>query len=104
AETLSKSLSDTEKTRLGQAYGRSEVYSLAQLESNQVASFNPEALRLAYLQSHASIDFLWRRFGHSKMMSFLRALRSGTSGEAALQSVYRRNYARLEQDVAVSCN
>lgn len=104
AETLSKSLSDTEKTRLGQACARSEVYSLAQLESNQVASFSPEALRLAYLQSHASIDFLWRRFGHSKMMSFLRALRSGTSGEAALQSVYRRNYARLEQDVAVSCN
>ena len=102
AETLSKSWADQETARLREAYAGGEAFTLGQLEGNQVASLNATEMRLAYLQSHASVDFLWRRFGHSKMISFLRALRSGMAGEAALQSVYRRNYARLEQDVAAS--
>lgn len=102
AETLSKSFGSLEAMRLREFYDSGAVYSLGQMESNQVLGREPGALRVAYLQSHAAIDHLWTRYGRTKMMAFLRALSTGMRGEEALQSVYRRTYANLELDIASS--
>ncbi len=100
AETLSKSLCDAEAMRLQELYASGASLSLAQMEGNMMTALNPPALKNAYLQAYATVDLLWSRFGHSKMLGFLRALGAGMNGEAALQSMYRRNYSSLERDVA----
>ena len=100
AETLSKTMSSADVQRLRELYAYGTPFSLNQLESNRVLSRDPASLRLAYLQSHATVDFLWSRFGRIKMMAFLRAVSTGMGAESAFQATYRRNYANLEWDIA----
>ena len=102
AETLSKSFSEYDIARLSDVYAAGGGYSLAHLESNRVEAFSPKDLKLAYLQSHATVDLLWSRLGQSRMMRFLRALSNGMNGEAALQAAYQRTYADLERQVAAA--
>lgn len=100
AEALSKPLDENDIARLREIYGSGAFYSLAQLGGSQVVSKDQGALRVAYLQSHATVDMLWERFGRAKMMTLLRSLSSGVAMEEALGAAYRRDYAALEVDVA----
>jgi len=100
AEALSGTLDDNDCARLREQYASGAVYSLAQLSGTQVVSKDPGALRMAYIQAHATVDLLWERYGRAKMMAFLQGLSNGRSAEEALRAAYRRSYAELEGDVA----
>lgn len=102
AQALSSTFDDNDAIRLRECYTSGAVYSFSQLSGNQVVSKNPEALRIAYLQSHAAVDLLWKRFGRAKMMTFLRALSSGTNVAQAFQSTYRRKLEDFEWDLAAA--
>ncbi len=100
AETLSRSLRDGDVNRLREMYAEGAAFTLYELEDNQINKQPPTTLRLAYLQSHATVELLWNRFGRAKMMAFLNALGSGMRYEEAFQTTYRRTFAILERDVA----
>ena len=70
------------------------------MESTQMEQRGPDELRRAYLQAHATVDMLWNRYGRNKMLAFMRGLSRGDSPEEVFQSVYRRNYAACEAEVA----
>lgn len=100
AETLSKPLGDNDAERLRVMYENGAAFSLTELEANQINALPPDMLRLAYVQSHATVDFLWRRYGSSRVKGFLQALGNGMSPEQAFSATYRGGYATLERDVA----
>ena len=100
AETLSRPLGEQDMRRLREHFARGDAFSLAALEDNQINQLPPDALRLAYLQSHATVDFLWNRYGRIKMMAVMRALGNGMGYEEAFHAAYRRNYAYIERDIA----
>jgi Tfp pilus assembly protein PilF len=99
AETMSKSLSAQDIERLRAHFTTAEGFSLKALADNQINRLAPPALHLAYIQSHAAVELLWNRYGHTKMLSFLKVLGEGKDFETAMQSVYRRNAAAIEQDL-----
>ncbi|NLN91821.1 MAG: tetratricopeptide repeat protein [Candidatus Hydrogenedens sp.] len=100
AETLSKSLNAREIEQLRSIYEGDVALSLAAMESTQMEQRGPDELRRAYLQAHATVDMLWNRYGRNKMLAFMRGLSRGDSPEEVFQSVYRRNYAACEAEVA----
>ena len=100
AEMLSTSLTDENHQRLYQALQDGALFHLRALDDSQLEEMPPEQLRLAYLQSHATVDHLWRRFGQGALLNYLRTLSEGHSGEAALREVYHRTYQLLEGEVA----
>ncbi|MFA7693725.1 MAG: tetratricopeptide repeat protein [Candidatus Hydrogenedentes bacterium] len=100
AEALSRNFESNDVARLKENYATGAVYSFSQLSGNQVSAKQPEALRNAYLQSHAAVDLLWNRFGRPKMLSLLRALGSGTKIDEAFQLTYRRTLEDFEWELA----
>ncbi len=100
AETMSRTLTDQDVQRLRALYAEGAAFSLSELDDNKMNQLNPTALRLAYLQAHATVDMLWNRYGRHKMMTFLQMLKNGMRYEEAFQATYRRTYAILERDVA----
>lgn len=102
AEALSRTFENDDAARLRELYASGTVYSFSQLSGSQVSSKNPEALRIAYLQSHAAVDLLWKRFGRARMMTFLRSLSSGMNTAQAFQSAYRRKLEDFEWDLAAA--
>jgi len=102
AEALSRTFESDDAARLRELYASGTVYSFSQLSGSQVSSKNPEALRIAYLQSHAAVDILWKRFGRARMMTFLRSLSSGMNTAQAFQSAYRRKLEDFEWDLAAA--
>lgn len=102
AEALSRTFESDDAARLRELYASGTVYSFSQLSGSQVSSKNPEALRIAYLQSHAAVDLLWKRFGRARMMTFLRSLSSGMNTAQAFQSAYRRKLEDFEWELAAA--
>lgn len=100
AETLSKTLNAREVEQLRSMYEGEVSLPLAAMESAQMEQRGPDELRRAYLQAHATVDMLWNRYGRNKMLSFMRGLSKGDSPESVFQSIYRRNYAACEAEVA----
>ncbi|MFP4172480.1 MAG: peptidase MA family metallohydrolase [Candidatus Hydrogenedentota bacterium] len=100
AEMLSTSLTDEDHRRLHQAQQDGALFYLRALDDSPLDELSPEQLRLAYLQSHAAVDYLWRRFGQGSLLNYIEALSEGYSGEAALREVYHRTYHLLEGEVA----
>ena len=100
AEMLSTSLTDENHRRLYQALQDDALFYLRALDDSQLDEMPPEQLRLAYLQSHATVDHLWSRFGQGALLEYLEALSEGYSGEEALREVYHRTYHLLEREVA----
>lgn len=60
---------------------------------------NPGAAALAYGQSLLGVEYLATRFGMHEVMRLLDRLAAGESSRAALQSVYRFDYAAMEQGI-----
>lgn len=73
---------------------------LAQLDGDLLSSTDPETLRLAYAQAHATVKMLWSQFGAGPLAGFLTALAEGANPEQALQERYHRNYALLDREIA----
>ena len=99
AETLSKELSTRDLEMLRRAEAGGNLYSLADLEGGQLGRMGADELRLAYVQSHAAVDYLWRRFGASGMINYLAAIDRGADGAEALREAYNRTHDALEQEV-----
>ena len=99
AETFSDRLTEDDYRRLREALENDALFPLRAIDSSQLETMPPPQLRLAYIQSHATVDYLWRRFGQGALLNYLRALADGYSGEDALREVYHRTYHLLEREV-----
>ncbi len=102
AETLSREMDAGETEILRKAYAGGVNFHLAALEAHQLKALGPQALRLAYAQSHATVTLLWNRFGQSRMQPFLGDIAAGIAPEEALRRNYRKTYLKLEEEVESS--
>lgn len=102
AETLSSERASADWDLLGAAYNQNALFALADLESAQLNELSADELRLAYAQSHATVDYLWHRFGPRGMVDMLSLLAERLPFEDALSQAYRYNYQLLERQVANS--
>jgi len=102
AETFSSELSEGDLALLRRAYAEGLEFSLADLEGSQLTALSPEALRLAYVQSHATTELLWNRYGQKPMAQLLSDLAMGVAPQDAIQRIYGRGYSSLEAEVAAA--
>ncbi len=100
AETFSKELTRADYAGLKQAEAGEGLFALEDLDASQLHTMPPDDLRLAYVQSHVTVDYLWRRFGQRSLLAFFDALAEGVPPEEALREVYRRTYLLLEREVS----
>lgn len=104
AETLSDTLTTDEKRVLSQAASEGRLVTLRALEGSQLEKLDPEALSMAYLQSHASVDYLMRRFGVRAINQLLGEIAAGSAIEDAMYKVFRRGYTEIERETLQSVN
>lgn len=102
AEAFSGEVTADELALLRAARDQGGLYSLKQLEPSQLQALSPDALRLAYVQSHATVDFLWNKFGQRRLRELLSDITSGVAPEESLRSNYRRTYETLYGEVMES--
>jgi hypothetical protein len=100
AETLSRPLDSDRVRALQTLYREGAPATLKSLESTRIGKLDKDALGLAYIQSHATVDMLWSRYGRGKMVLLLQAVGRGQNVEDALREIYRKTYASIERDVA----
>lgn len=101
AETFSRPLTGSRLQTLQKAVENSELFPYASMEDSLLKTLDSEGLWLAYTQSHATLLYLWQRFGQIKLVELLDALATGTKTQQALMQVYNRNYDVLYAEVAV---
>ncbi len=99
AETFSRDFGPNQKASLADAQQQGALFPLAELEGSQLRRLNPQTLKLAYQQSHATVHFLWARFGQRRLRDMMSSLAEGLAGEEALRANYRLTYDRLENEV-----
>ncbi len=102
AETLSSDVDDVDLDSLAEAYNQNALFSLANLERAQLTELGANELRLAYAQSHVTVDYLWQRYGPRGMFDMFTFLAEQNPYEEALSKAYRLNYQLLEKQVANS--
>lgn len=100
AETLSRSLDTDRIQALHKLYREGTPATLESLESTRIGKLDKDAVGLAYMQAHATVDLLWSRYGKGKMVLLLEAVGRGENVEDALRDVYRKTRAGVEVDVA----
>jgi tetratricopeptide (TPR) repeat protein len=100
AESLSKEFTATESKTLKESYRKKSLHSLETLESSQLEKLSPEELRLAYYQSHMTVNYIRDRYGLRNFNSLLTSLGEGVDPEVALRNVFRFNYQTLDLAVA----
>ncbi len=99
AETFSRPVEGAERDLLQRAYAADATFPLTDLEAHQLRVLASEELRLAYAQSHASMDLLWTRYGKRRLVQLMSDLTAGVSAQDAIQRIYRRSYAALQEEV-----
>jgi hypothetical protein len=99
AELFSRDLSDADRALLQAARESDALFSLADLESGQLERLEPDALRLAYVQSHATALHLWTRYGKRGLKILMTALAEGVDPQDALFDSCRQDYAAIEREV-----
>lgn len=99
AETFSNDLSAADSALLREANAQGLLFPLADLEQAQLKKLDPDALNLAYRQAHATVDFLWKKYGARGMSAMLESLRAGASAEESLIESHRLNYDLLQREV-----
>lgn len=100
AEQLSYTMDENDTQYLLTAYQERRTYPLNRLEGELLFSLQPEQLRVAYRQAHATMSYIWRRFGRTRTQQFLSDLAKGTPTEEALKLRFNRTYAQLGEEVA----
>ena len=100
AEPFPNRLSSTETTLQRQASAANVLMPLSSLEEAQLKRLDPDLLQIAYMQAHATVEYLWSRYGIRGIAPMLDALTQGSSPEDALIASYRLNYDRLHKEVA----
>jgi len=100
AETLSKDFTPTEIRTLKESYENDTLLSLDSMESSQLEKLSPEKLRLAYYQSHMTVDYIRNKHGLRSFNAMLKALGEGADPEIALRNQFRFSYRTLDLAVA----
>ncbi len=100
AEALSGEVGPIKRQVLRRAYQGGSDLRLAQLAPNQLQALDADPLRLAYVQSHATVELLLQRFGRHSLVRLLDALATGQDPETAFRAVYHRTYEMIEAEVA----
>ena len=100
AEVFSRQLVGPRLDVLQKAANAGTLFTYASMEESLLKTLDSDGLRLAYAQSHATMLYLWTRFGQAKLIELMGQLTVGTPTEQALMTVYNRNYDVLYQEVA----
>ncbi|HOJ33686.1 MAG TPA: peptidase MA family metallohydrolase [Candidatus Hydrogenedentes bacterium] len=100
AEVFSDEITQEEVALLQSAFQQGKAFPLQSLEEHQLNALRVDDLQLAYVQSHATVRYLWTRFGQGSLVRFLNLLAAGTTPEDALRQIYRRSYATLDKEMA----
>lgn len=101
AEYLSRDFDAHRKEQFAQACAEEKLNTLTALEQGQLEKLGVEALAVAYVQAHATVNFLWERFGQVRILQLLKELKgSELPPEQVLRRVAARNYNTLEREVA----
>lgn len=100
AETFSRTLDGKRLEMLQQAAADGRLIPYAGMEASMLKTLDSESLFIAYTQSHATLLYLWQRFGQLKLVQLLNALAVGAPTEQALLQTYNRNYDTLYAEVA----
>jgi hypothetical protein len=100
AETFSTELSSDDAELLQFARDNGKLFSLADLDKIELRTWSPDALRLAYVQSHATVRYMYDRFGLLSLSSLMTAMAEGMDPKEAVRLSYKRTYDMLEKEVA----
>jgi hypothetical protein len=100
AEQLSYTMDAQDTAFLLKAYQEGRTYPLRQLEGELLFSLQPDQLRVAYRQAHATMGYLWRRFGRTRTQQFLADVAKGVATEDSLRERFNRTYEQLGDEVA----
>jgi hypothetical protein len=100
AETLSKGLTPQDQTMLQRLYANNAAFELGELEAHQLKRLDPESLRMAYVQSHATVAHMVSRYGTRIIPGLLEGLGTGQTMDEVIRMNTRRTYGALEQEVA----
>ncbi len=99
AETLSRAPGDIDAGLLRRAAEQGKAFTLSQLEGGQLNKLDRDTLRLAYTQSHATVQYLWSRYGHHRVRQLLTETAATGSAEQALVRLFRLDYDKLTRQV-----
>lgn len=100
AEQLSYTMDARDTEFLLKAYQEGKTFPLRKLEGELLFSLQPDQLRIAYRQAHATMSYLWRRHGRTRTQQFLADLAKGVKAEEALRERFHRTYEQLGDEVA----
>lgn len=100
AETMSRAFGPPERELLLKAQEQNGLFSLKELTASQLDRLEPTLLKVAYAQSHATVDYLSSKFGKGRLVTLMSDIAQGVAPEEALQRNYNRSYAGLEKEVA----
>ncbi len=92
-----RSLSSSERKALTRAVQAGALYPLVELSAPSFQAFTPAAARVAYLQSHAFIDFLVQAHGERDLVQFISAVIRSRSLERGVRRAYRQDLGDLER-------
>lgn len=87
AQILARPLMKFERTRLQQAYHRSQFLRFDELQQ-QFGNIPPDRRGLAYLQSTAFVEYLIHEHGFPRICDFLRSIGNGATPEVAFQQIF----------------
>lgn len=99
AETFSNEVTSTDSELLRGANAQGLLFPLASLEQAQLKKLDADALHLAYRQAHATVNFLWSKYGLRGLTAMMESLRAGTGYEESLIASYRLNYDLLQREM-----
>ncbi len=101
AETFSKEFSNREKTMLEQFVNNRELIPYNTLEKISMKDMfaSETKMSLAYLQSHATVNMLWSKYGQGRFLNFIQALKRRENPEDALRDIYHLDYTSLSRGV-----
>ena len=100
AEMFSRDFDSSVLSQVQQANAEGKLFALASLEGSQLSKLGPDAMRLAYAQSHATVYHLINRYGYHRLVLLMSNLAEGHPIQEALRSVYNRTYESLQLEVA----
>lgn len=90
-------LSARQHSMLTRAAQSGRLFSLGELSRPTFGGFDPDAAQLAYVQSHAFIEFLIRQYGERALRDLCRSVMRTQKLERSIQKTYRSSLERLER-------
>jgi hypothetical protein len=88
-----------ERAYLARVATEGQLYSLAQLSAPSFGHLGPDAARLAYLQSYATVEYLTRKYDEQYFRELIDDLSRSQNLERAIRRSYRKDYPALEREI-----